>query len=120
MMVFEQAQVFGAMVVCGAVLGGVYDALGLLRRGAAVHACDLLFGVLAAAGMIGAALWLRADAFRLYAFAGVLTGFGLYMLTIGMMIRHVSRYILRNVKKREDLIKNVSDVAGKNRKGANV
>lgn len=101
MTVFEQAQAFAAMMVCGAGLGGAYDVLGLFRRGAMTHVLDLFFGVLAAAGMIGAALLLRVDAFRLYAFAGVIAGGALYRMTIGTIVRKVSGFVRKNVKKAE-------------------
>lgn len=88
MTVTDQARAFLAMALCGALLGAVYDALGVLRRGRLLAAAaDLLFGVLAAAAVIAAALALRCDAYRLYTLLGVGTGFALYQCSIGTTVR---------------------------------
>ena len=88
MTVTDQARAFLAMALCGALLGAVYDALGALRRGRLLTAAaDLLFGVLAAAAVIAAALALRCDAYRLYTLLGVGTGFALYQCSIGTTVR---------------------------------
>ena len=77
-----------AVHLCGALLGAVYDALGALRRGRLLTAAaDLLFGVLAAAAVIAAALVLRCDAYRLYTLLGVGAGFALYQCSIGTTVR---------------------------------
>ena len=88
MTVTDQARAFLAMALCGALLGAVYDALGALRRGRLLAAAaDLLFGVLAAAAVIAAALALRCDAYRLYTLLGVGAGFVLYQCSIGTTVR---------------------------------
>ena len=88
MTVTDQARAFRAMALCGALLGAVYDTLGALRRGRLLAAAaDLLFGVLAAASVIAAALTLRCDAYRLYTLLGVGTGFALYQCSIGTTVR---------------------------------
>lgn len=88
MTVMDQARAFLAMALCGALLGTVYDALGALRRGRLLTtAADLLFGVLAAAAVIAAALALRCGAYRLYTLLGVGTGFALYQCSIGTTVR---------------------------------
>ena len=88
MTVMDQARAFLAMAFCGALLGAVYDALGALRRGRLLTAAaDLLFGVLAAAAVIAAALALRCGAYRLYTLLGVGTGFALYQCSIGTTVR---------------------------------
>ena len=88
MTVTDQARAFLAMALCGALLGAVYDALGALRRGRLLTAAaDLLFGVLAAAAVIAAALALRCDAYRIYTLLGVGTGFALYQCSIGTTVR---------------------------------
>lgn len=88
MTVTDQARAFLAMALCGALLGAVYDALGVLRRGRLLAAAaDLLFGVLAAAAVIAAALALRCDAYRIYTLLGVGTGFALYQCSIGTTVR---------------------------------
>lgn len=108
----EQAGVFAAMAVCGAAAGGVYD---LLRsvRGGLVHLLDLVWGMLAACGMIITALSLRTDAFRLYVFAGFGLGLALYMLTIGTIVRVITIRVQDFVKKRKNMNKNMPDIAGK-------
>lgn len=88
MTVMDQARAFLAMALCGALLGAVYDALGALRRGRLLTAAaDLLFGVLAAAAVIAAALALRCGAYRLYTLLGVGAGFALYQCSIGTTVR---------------------------------
>lgn len=88
MTVEEQARAFLAMTLCGALLGVVYDALGLLRRGRLMTAAaDLLFGVMAAAAVITAALMLCCDAYRYYTLLGVCAGFATYQCSIGTFVR---------------------------------
>ena len=90
---------FCAMAVCGAAAGALYDVLRMTVRGGAAHIWDLLLGVITAAGMIMTALWRETEAFRLYAFAGVAAGIGLYMLTMGTIVRKVSGAVREIVKK---------------------
>ena len=89
-------------------------------RGGAAHIWDLLLGIITAAGMTVTALWLETEAFRLYAFAGVAAGIGLYMLTMGTIVRKVSGAVREIVKKSGFLHKKSRDDAGKNRESANV
>lgn len=109
----EQAQAFAAMAACGAAVGAAHDLIAPFRRGGWTHVFDLMIGVLAAAGMILTALLLQTDAFRLYAFAGVLTGLGIYMMTIGTIVRRLAAYVRLFVKKSRFMNKKVQDVAGK-------
>lgn len=103
MTVDEQARAFLAMALCGALLGAVYDALGVLRRGRLLTAAaDLLFGVLAAAGVIATALTLRCEAFRLYTLLGAGTGFALYQCSIGTAVR----FLKGKFKKMSEKVKN--------------
>ena len=104
----EQARVFLAMMICGAGLGAAYDVGMLLRRtlglGAVLSgAFDLLFGVLCAGGMTGAALLMRVDPFRLYAFAGVAAGMALYAGTVGTIVRYLRGFVRKFVKKSENV-----------------
>lgn len=104
MTVTEQAQLFWAMMICGAALGAVYDGLGglrLLLGGGAVSAAaaDILFGLLCAGAMIAAGLQLQQDPFRLYAFAGAAAGFAVYMTTLGTIVRYLRRKSYTYVKK---------------------
>jgi len=104
----EQARVFLAMVLCGAALGAVYDALLLLRRwllrGRAWRsALDVLFGLLCAAGVIVAALRLRTEAFRWYVLLGTAAGMGLEQISLGVLLRRVlafaARFGEKNIRK---------------------
>ena len=90
----EQARVFLAMALCGALCAAAYDALRCLAKaagGGAVlcGAADLLFGILCAAGMTATALAMRTDPFRWFEFAGVALGCALYALTIGTFVRSI-------------------------------
>ena len=101
----EQLRVLLAMMLCGAALGAAYDALWLLRttlfRGmAAQTALDLLFGVLCAAGIIAAALCLRADAIRFFSLSGAAAGMALYRASAGAMLRFAVRRCAEVIKKR--------------------
>ena len=80
MSVADQARAFLSMALCGGVLGAVYDALGMLRRGAWLTAlADLCFGLCAAGGVIVTALFLEAEPFRLYVPLGAALGFAVMM-----------------------------------------
>jgi len=109
----EQARAFGVMALCGVCLGAAYDLLGPLRRVTGLCAItDLLFGLCCAAGMIQAALFLRCDAFRLYAFAGVGCGMALYGTTLGALLRYAGRHVRKRIQKREEKWKNRQSTAG--------
>jgi len=90
----EQAYAFAAMMVSGACMGVAYDLLGLLRRIRGLCAVsDMFFGLLCAVGIVVTALWLRCDAFRLYAFLGAACGLLLYGISVGTAIRRIKRRI---------------------------
>lgn len=100
----EQARVFLAMLMCGAVCGAAYDVLMLLRRAFGsgrifTGLADVAFGVVAAAGMTATALALRVDPFRLYEFVGIALGFVFYYVSIGMIVRAVYRNVGKLVEK---------------------
>lgn len=97
---YDQARVFLAMMLCGAGLGAAYDLLSLLRQGRMLTVlADLLLGLLCAAGVVGAALLLRCDPFRLYMFAGVMLGFAIYMLSLGTIVRILKKSFIKLSKK---------------------
>ena len=96
----QQAQAFLMMWYTGAVLGVVYDLLGILRRGRLCAAADLLFGACCAAGICIAALHLECEAFRIYVFAAAASGIALEQVLIGTFIRRVIGIVRRKVKKR--------------------
>ena len=112
MTVADQARVFLAMALCGALLGAVHDALAPLRRGVLTVAADALFGVLCALGMIAVGLRMEAEPLRLYAFAGVMTGGALYAVTIGTIVRKVSECVRIWRKKRRKMDKKAESAAG--------
>ena len=53
--------------------------------------------------MTGAALLMRVDPFRLYAFAGVAAGMALYAGTIGTIVRYLRGFVRKFVKKSENV-----------------
>lgn len=87
----EQARVFWAMALCGALCAALYDALRHAANAAGgpalAGAADLLFGPLCAAGMTATALATMTDPFRGYEVAGVAVGIALYALSIGTFVR---------------------------------
>ncbi len=99
----EQLRVLMAMALCGAALGAAYDGLWLVRtllRGRLVMAAaDLLYGVLCAAGVTGAALLLRVDALRWYTLTGALLGMGLYRASAGALLRRAAAWVAGLKKK---------------------
>lgn len=100
MTVAEQARAFLAMALCGAALGAADDVLALFRRGAALTAlADIGLGLLAAAGVIAAALVLQCEAFRLYVLLGVACGFALYRASLGTIVRFLAKRIGKLSKK---------------------
>ncbi len=100
----DQARLFLAMTLCGAMLGAAYDALSPLRRLWALPA-DVAFGVLCAAGMIAVGLAMQAEAFRWFAFCGVLAGGALYRASIGTIVRKIQAVVRKNGKKRRKMYK---------------
>jgi len=109
----EQARAFGAMLLCGACMGVVYDMLGIFRcvRGLCA-ASDILFGICCASGIVWTALRLEMEAFRLYAFAGAACGMALYGVTLGMIARRIAAGVRIMMEKREKKPKKRQDVAG--------
>ena len=100
MTVWEQARIFAAMALCGASVGVAHDVLSMMRRGRALTACaDILLGVLMAAGVIGTALVLQCDAFRLYVFLGVAAGWLLYAASLGTIVRILTERVGKLSKK---------------------
>lgn len=118
MTVAEQARVFAAMALCGALCGAEYDVLGLVRRALRLRAVgtgalDLLFGVCCALVMIAVGLQLQAEVFRLYAFFGLALGLALYAALPGRLLRLAGGQIRRHVKKSRILDKKSRSDAGK-------
>lgn len=106
----QQARILLAMALCGAAVACAYDGSLALRRVLGLGrvlcaALDLAMGALAAAAMTATALCLRTDPMRLFAFAGVAAGFGLYRASMGTLVRKMDAC----VKKRSKML----------RKGAN-
>lgn len=100
----EQARVFLAMALCGALCGAIYDALrvfaGAIGGGKLLcGAVDLLFGVLCATGMALTALVMETDPFRWFELGGLLLGIALYALTIGTFVRFIYKRIGKFGKK---------------------
>ena len=100
----EQARVFLAMALCGALCACVYDALRLALRAAGgglalAGVADLLLGAICAAGMTATGLVMMCDPFRWFEFAGMALGMGLYALTIGTFVRHTYKIVKRIGKK---------------------
>lgn len=96
MTVAGQARALAAMVACGAALGAIYDVLRLLRRAlragwVITGALDMLWGVLGALAVIAVGLRLQIDPLRGYVLAGVLSGLGVYALTVGLPARRLAR-----------------------------
>ena len=107
MIVQEQARAFAAMAFCGACAGAANDVLWLLRKNAWLTAAsDLALGVLLAAGVIAAALYLRCEAFRSYTLLGIAAGWTIYALTLGMIIRILRRKFMKLSKKEINSAKN--------------
>ena len=115
----EQARVFLAMALCGALCASLYDALRLCAGAAGGRilcgAVDLLFGPLCAAGMALAALALETDPFRLFAFGALFVGIALYALTMGTFVRFVYKTIGKFGKKSEEMDGLRQNDAGKGR-----
>lgn len=113
----EQARVFLAMMLCGAVLGAAYDAGMLLRRAAhagriLTGALDLSFGALCAAGMTATALAMRVNPFRWYEFAGVAAGMAAYMISIGTIVRFLCAAVQKFAPKKKKPGDNLRNDAG--------
>lgn len=121
----EQARVFLAMALCGAVLGAVYDAALLARHAlglgrAAQGIIDLLFGAVGAFFVTEAALLLRVSPFRAFILAGVAAGIIVYAAAIGTNVRKMCRKMKKSVKKSEKLDGKFQMDAGKMENKTNV
>ena len=94
----EQARVFLAMALCGALCACLYDALRFIAEAIGggrilCGAVDLLFGVMCAAGMTATALTMLTDPFRWFEFAGILLGIAMYGLSIGTFVRSIYGFV---------------------------
>lgn len=88
MSVPEQGRVFAAMMLGGAALGLAYDFLSFLRCGRLMTAAaDLLLAPLGAAIVIGMALMLRCEPFRLFVLLGMALGWLVYFFSLGTIVR---------------------------------
>lgn len=121
----EQAYVFAWMTACGAALGAAYDALGAARRvlragGVMTGLLDVLYGLGCGAGVIGLALYLRVEAYRLYVLLGVGAGMGLYAGLIGMPVRVLASRIRKSVKKSRMMEEKCQNDAGECKDPANI
>lgn len=113
----EQARVFAAMLLCGAGVGMMHDALalirGLLRAGRAMTgAADLLLGAAAAAGICLCALRMQTQAARWYVFAGIICGALMYRVTIGALVGKVVSLWRKKFPKSRKVDENVQRPAG--------
>ena len=100
----EQARVFLAMALCGALCAAAQDTLRLMAKAAGggailCGAADLLFGPLCAAGMTAVALLMQTNPFRWFEFAGLALGVSLYALTIGTFVRSTYKLFRKNPQK---------------------
>ena len=107
----EQARVFLAMALCGAVLGAAYDAALLARHAlglgrAAQGVADLLFGVVGSFCVTEAALLLRVSPFRMFILAGIAAGILIYETAIGTNVRKLCRKMKKSVKKVKKQVEN--------------
>ena len=81
-------------------MGAAFDLLGMLCRHAWMrNAGDLFLGVFGAAGVIAAALVLRCEAFRMYTLLGVASGWVIYAVTLGWIVRILRRKFMKLSKK---------------------
>jgi len=100
MTVAEQVRVFLAMALCGACVGAAHDLLGVLRRGMLLTAAaDMMLGLIGAVCVIGAALLLRCEPFRLHTLLGVIVGWAIYASSLGTIVRILIKTLIRLSKK---------------------
>ena len=100
----EQARVFLAMALCGALSACAYDVLRLASAAVGggkllLGAVDLLFGPLLAVGMSATALAVMTNPFRWFEFAGAMLGIAVYELSIGTFVRYIYKMIRKILKK---------------------
>lgn len=109
----QQGHVFLMMVLCGVMLGVLYDLLGVLRSIRGLCALtDLLYGFLCAAGLTGTALYLRCEPFRLYVFAAAACGMALYGLSIGNILRKIRGNVRQRFQKTKEKYKSGQEMEG--------
>ena len=100
MTTLQQAEVFAAMAVWGACTGAAHDLLGILRRNRVAAAMmDFLLSIFLACGVVAIGLYLRCEVFRSYTLLGIVAGWAIYALTLGMIVRILRRKIMRLSKK---------------------
>ena len=104
MIAAQQAWAFLTMMACGAVCACAHDAarlLGWLLGGRKVFSSlmDLLLGVVFAAGMTCAGLYLGINPMRLYLFTGVGIGAALWYATGGVAGRKVGAALHKRCEK---------------------
>ena len=104
MIAAQQAREFLTMVVCGTVCACVHDAarmLGWFLGGRKIFSSlmDLLLGVVFAAGMTCAGLYLGVSPMRLYLFAGMGLGAALWYGTGGVTGRRLGAFLHKRCKK---------------------
>lgn len=106
MIAAQQAREFLTMVVCGAVCACAHDtarAIGWLLggRGGFSALMDLMLGVVFAAGMTGAGLYLGVNPMRLYLFSGVGLGAAFWYGTGGKAGRRIGVLLCKRYMDRE-------------------
>lgn len=100
MTVYDQARAFAAMAICGACTGAMQDIFAVLRRNMLFAiASDLLLGVLCALGIIGVGLMLRCDPLGLYTVLGMGSGWILYAVSLGTIVRILAGMVTKLSKK---------------------
>ena len=104
MIAAQQAREFLTMVVCGAMCACMHDTarmLGWMLGGRKIFSSvmDLLLGVVFAAGMTGAGLYLGVSPMRLYLFAGMGLGAALWYGTGGAAGRRLGAVLRKRCKK---------------------
>ena len=97
-MAAEQARAFLTMALCGFACALAHDALrlaGWLLGGRRTFAAlmDIFLGVLFAAGMTLAGLYLGVSPMRLYLFAGVALGAAVWYAAFGMTARRIGAFL---------------------------
>ena len=90
-----QAAEFAASMLLGLALGVFYDALRALRRLRArlTLPLDVLFALTLAAALLLFALYPGRGLFRLFAFAALALGAGLYFLTLSPILLRAYAYL---------------------------
>jgi hypothetical protein len=100
MIAAQQARAFLVMGLCGAACALAHDGVRFVGwllggRGSFAALMDLFLGVVLAAGMTNAGLYLRMSPMRLYLFAGVGMGVAFWYATGGRAARRTGIWIKR-------------------------